>query len=230
MPADRIKGRKGRLVSSMLVAALVSMVLLGRAQLVESSFEEPLTPSWEGPEGGGASGGQGRGAVVEASATNFVRTGRRSVQLVVWDDADANSMSWAGLTKVMPCLPSRRVRVGAWLYFSSSVLPVGGETCAQLKIEYFDDEDAQRILPTHVFLSAPFNPRTHRTDSWHFVEAFDRAPPHACRLRFSIVMTARRLGGREQAVWVDDMFVDVGRPSPRIPPRAEGETPQLACR
>lgn len=228
MGIESLKTRGGGMVSSLLVALLASLVLLGRAQLVESSFEEPLSPTWTGPEGGGTSGGHGHGAIVKAGPSHFVRTGQQSVQLVVGDNGDPNSMCWAGLMKVMPCQPSRRVRVGAWLYFSSSVLPLEGETCAQLKIEYFDDRDALQLLPTHVFLSAPFNPRTHRPDTWHFFEAFDRAPTHASSLKFSIVVTARRLGGREQAVWIDDMFVDVSRPSPRIPPRAADEARRLA--
>ncbi|MFH0953406.1 MAG: hypothetical protein V1873_03655 [Verrucomicrobiota bacterium] len=207
-------GRGRGVISSLLVLVLASIVLFSRAQLVQSSFEEPLSPTWHGPEGGGAEGGNGDGLVVTLDADDFVRTGEHSIRLRVWDDGSPSALSWAGMMQILPCRAGRKVRVGAWLYCSSSVLPMRGESCAQLKIEYFEDDRAQRLIPTHLFLSPPFNPRTYKPDAWHLIEACDRAPQYARSLKFSVVITAQKLNGEKQAVWLDDMFVEMQPPKP----------------
>ena len=197
-----------RIGTPVLVLLLACVVLFCRAQLVESSFEEPLS-SWEGPDGGGACGGQGGGEIIEAGSNNFVRTGERALRLKVWGPGSADSVAWAGVMKKLACTGGRKVHVGGWLYSSSTVLPWDEKTHAQLKIEYFADADARKLIPTHIYLSPPFDPASFPPDRWHLLEATDRAPQDACSLRFSIVMTAECLDSPGQAVWLDDIFVEV---------------------
>lgn len=195
--------------SSLLVILLASIVLFSRAQLVQSSFEEALSSTWRGPEGGGWGGGDGAGLIVDLGKEEFVRTGQRAVRLCVWDDGSPEAAAWAGVMQVLPCSPRRKVHVGAWLYFSSKVLPLRGEACAQLKIEYFEDDQARRLIPSHIFLSPPCEPVSYKPDTWHLIQATDRAPQCAKSLKFSVVVTARKLAGRREAVWLDDMFVEM---------------------
>jgi hypothetical protein len=202
-------------VSSVLAALIASVVLFSRAQIVQSSFEEPLSPTWKGPEGGGACGGFGDGCVVSIGKEDFVRSGKRAVKLTVGDDGNPNAMAWAGVMQTLPCAAGRKVRVGAWLYYSSALLPLLNTSQAQLKIEYFEDKEARQLLPTHIFLSTPFNPATYKPDAWHLIEAFDRAPQSASSMKFSIVITSQKATAKRQAIWLDDMFVEVqaSRPS-----------------
>jgi hypothetical protein len=167
-------------VSSVLAALLASIVLFSRAQIVQSSFEEPLSPTWKGP-----------------------------VKLTVGDDGNPNAMAWAGVMQTLPCEAGRKVRVGAWLYYSSALLPLRNTSQAQLKIEYFEDKAAKQLLPGHIFLSTPFNPATYKPDTWHLIEAFDRAPQNASSMKFSIVVTSQKATRRRQAIWLDDMFVEI---------------------
>jgi hypothetical protein len=208
-------------VSSVLAALLASIVLLSRAQVVQSSFEEPLSPTWQGPEGGGACGGFGEGRIVSIGKEDFVRSGAHSVKLTVGDDGNPNAMAWAGVMQVLPCGAGRKVRVGAWLYYSSAMLSLNNTSQAQLKIEYFEDKGAKQLLPGHIFLSTPFNPATYKPDTWHLIEAFDRAPQNASSLKFSIVITSQQATSRRQAIWLDDMFVEIQAMKPmgerRIP-------------
>ena len=196
----------------MLAALLVSIVLFSRAQIVQSSFEEPLNPLWTGPEGGGACGGFGNGCVVSIGKKDFIRSGKRSVKLTVGSDGDPNAMAWAGMMRTLPCTGGKKVRVGAWLYYSSTLLPLQNTSQTQLKIEYFEDTDAKQLLPDHVFLSPPFNSESYESDTWHLIEAFDRAPKNAASMKFSIVITAQKVTCQQQAVWLDDMFVEVQTP------------------
>lgn len=220
-----LHGRVRHVLSSLLVLAIASIVIFSRAQLVESSFEEPLSPTWRGPEGGGSSGGQGSGSIVRLGDSDFVRSGERSIRLMVWDNGSPDAVAWAGVMQVLPCKPCRKVRVGAWLYFSDSVLPLTSETTAQLKIEYFEDTDAKQLVPTHIFLSPPFCAATYQANTWHLIQAVDRAPAHAVSLKFSVVVTGQQLHGRQQAVWLDDMFVEVQAPRAADAfPRAEAGT------
>jgi hypothetical protein len=96
-----------------------------------------------------------------------------------------------------------------WLYYSSATLPLSDSSQAQLKIEYFEDQEAKQLLPGHIFLSTPFNPATYKPDTWHPIEVFDRAPQNACSMKFSIVVTSQKATRRQQAVWLDDMFVEI---------------------
>jgi hypothetical protein len=202
--------KNGRtVVSSVLAALLASIVLFSRAQIVQSSFEEPLSPTWKGPEGGGACGGFGEGCVVSIGKENFVRSGKHSVRLTVGDDGNPSAMAWAGVMQTLPCGAGRKVRVGAWVYYSSALLPLNNASQAQLKIEYFEDKEATRLLPCHIFLSTPFNPATHKPDTWHLIEAFDRAPQNASSMKFSIVVTSQKATCRRQYIWLDDMFVEI---------------------
>jgi hypothetical protein len=202
------------LVSSVLAALLASVVLFSRAQIVQSSFEEPLSPTWTGPEGGGSCGGFGEGSVVSIGKEDFVRSGKHAVKLTVGDDGSPNAMAWAGVMQTLPCSPGKKVRVGAWLYYSSAQLTLHNTAQAQLKIEYFEDKEAKQLLPCHIFLSTPFNPATYKPDAWHLIEAFDRAPQNACSMKFSIVITSQEATCRRQAIWLDDMFVDIQAPRP----------------
>ena len=194
-----------------------SVVLFCRAQIVQSSFEEPLSPTWQGPEGGGACGWFGEGAVIGIGKENFVHSGKHAVKLAVGDDGNPNAMAWAGVMQILPCVAGKKVRVGAWLYYSSVSMPLLNTSQAQLKIEYFEDKDAKQLLPGHVFLSTPFNSATYKADTWHLIEAFDRAPQNARSLKFSIVITSQNATARRQAVWLDDMFVDVQTARQRLP-------------
>jgi len=210
-----------------LILLLASVVLFCRAQLVESSFEEPLT-SWEGPDGGGSCGGQGGGEIINLGSNDFVRTGEHALRLKVWGSGNENSVTWAGVMKKLPCPGGRKVRIGAWLYSSSYALPLDEKTCAQLKIEYFADQDAQKLIPTHIYLSPPFAPSSYPPDRWHLLEATDRAPQDVCSLRFSIVMTAASLGKSQQAIWLDDISVEVqksGRGRNGLPSLLRGTRP-----
>jgi hypothetical protein len=221
MVGNRIQNpRKIRsgVISSVLVLAAASVVLFCRAQIVESSFEEPLSPTWVGPEGGGHCGGDGAGEIVGVGAGSYVHTGKHAVRLVVWDDGNPDAASWAGVMRVLPCTPGRRIRVGAWLYFSSETLPLRSDSQAQLKIEYFEDAEAEQLIPTHLFLSPPFDASSYKSDDWHRIEAADRAPQGARSMKFSIVVTARNMKGQREAVWLDDLFVEV---QPRRCPSAE---------
>lgn len=193
----------------MLAALLASIVLFSRAQIVQSSFEEPLSPTWKGPEGGGACGGFGEGCVVSIGKEDFVRSGKHAVKLTVGDDGDPNAMAWSGVMRTLPCTAGKKVRVGAWLYYSSALLTLQDTSQAQLKIEYFEDKEAKHLLPGHIFLSTPFNPTTHKPDAWHLIEAFDRIPQNASSMKFSIVVTSQKAACRRQAVWLDDMFVEI---------------------
>ncbi len=185
------------MISSILVVALTSLVFLCRAQFVQSSFEEPLSPTWKGPEGGGSSGGGGGGCIVSRSSNEFVRTGKQAVRLVIWDDGSPESVSWAGLMKIAKCSAGRKVHVGAWVFFSSDILPMdSGCASAQLKVEYFQDESAEELIPTHIYLSAPFSPDSLEANKWHLLEAVDRAPQHARSMKFSVVVTGQKLGRR----------------------------------
>ena len=187
------------------------MVFLSRAQIVQSSFEEPLNPTWTGPEGGGACGGFGNGCVVSLGKEDFVRSGKYSVKLTVGNDGNPNAMAWADVMRTLPCPGGKKVRVGVWLYYSSTLLPLQNTSQAQLKIEYFEDSDAKQLLPDHVFLSPPFNSESYKSDTWHLIEAFDRAPKNASSMKFSIVVTSQKATRQTQAVWLDDLFVEVQR-------------------
>lgn len=211
-PAAR---RRRGVATSLLALAVVSIVLFCRAQRVQSSFEEPLGPAWVGPHGGGSAGGSGCGEIVAAGPRDFVHEGDRSVRLTVWGDGRPEAVCWAGVISVVPCDGGCRVRAGTWLYFSSEVMPLCTGALAQLKIEYFEDEQAQQLVPRHIYISPPFDSQSYRPDAWHLVEAGDRAPARARSLKVSILMTAQRPGCRRQAVWMDDVFVEVQKPPPR---------------
>ena len=204
----------GRICSFFLAISLASLVILTRAQLVQSGFEELKNPAWYGPEGGGTSGGQGEGKLVCIGTNDFAHKGEHSIRLMIWDNGSPDAVSWADVTQILPCSGSRKVHVGAWLYFSSSVFPVKTNALTQLKIEYFEDKQARQLIPTHIFLSPPFDPAMQKPDSWQYVEAFDRAPQNASSMKFSVVMTGQRLKGQREAMWLDDMFAEV---CPRAP-------------
>lgn len=209
---------------SALAALLASIVLFSRAQVVQSSFEEPLSPTWKGPEGGGACGGFGEGCVVSIGKEDFVRSGKHAVKLTVGDDGNPNAMAWAGVMRTLSCAAGKKVHVGAWLYYSSALLTLHNTSQAQLKIEYFEDKEAKQLLPGHIFLSTPFNPAIYKPDTWHLIEACDRVPPNASSMKFSIVVTSQQATSRRQAIWLDDMFVEIQAMKPtcgrKIPARS----------
>jgi len=203
-------------MSSVLATLVVSAVIFCPAQLIHSGFEDMSNGKWDGPGGGGVGGGGGTGQVVGIGKDSFVRSGARAVCLEIWDDGSPDSVAWAAIMQTIPCDTQRKIRVGAWLYFSSSVLPLGSESTAHLRIEYFEDKEGLQLIPTHIYLSPPFDPASYEPDSWHLIEACDRIPRNARSLRVSVVVTGQGMNGRKQAVWLDDLYVDLSpAPFPR---------------
>lgn len=195
--------------TALFVIVSAAVVVFCPAQIIRLSFEETETHAWEGPYGGGSHGGQGGGVIVSDGPEDFVRTGKHAVRLDVWDDGSSESIAWAGITQRLPCDLRRSVRAAVWLYFSSSVRPLTEGTCALLRIEYFEDPDGLDLIAQHMYVSKPLRPDSHSSDVWHQVEARDRIPTDAKSLRVSIVLTGQGMAGKTQAVWVDDLCVEV---------------------
>jgi len=177
--------------------------------MIRSGFEKDSSMTWDGPAGGGVFGGQGSGSIVLSGDTDFVHSGLRSIRLRIWDDGNSDAVAWAGIMHTLPCERRRRVRVGAWLYFSSTIYPLDTSASAHLRVEYFEDLEGNTLIPGRVHLSPPLDISTYKADTWHQLEATDRIPPQARSLRVSVVLTAHRLEGKTEAVWLDDLYVDL---------------------
>lgn len=198
------------------------------AEIDHSGFELTDDCEWSGPWGGGMEGGGGKGEYVHRSARNFVRSGKRAVRLMVWDDGTTNAVGWAFLAQKLPCRPGSRVRAGANFFASSSVMPLPPGAVAQLRLEYYYDGSCESQIPTHVMLSEPFTlANGHRADEWQAVELQDRVPPNAQCMKLSILLMAEHPGGQPGAVWVDDTFLDVALVGARAA-RDAGSTPPPA--
>lgn len=206
------RGRRVAL-TMLAVALIVLVVFFCPAQLLRSGFEPSEEPAWEGPFGGGAYGGSGGGRLVEGSLGDFVRTGGRSVRLEVWDDGSDQSVAWAGITQTLPCELRRKVQAGVWLYFSSTNLPLRPCASAHVRVEYFKDAEGQELIPECVYVSPPLSPDTHASDTWHLMEVTGRIPAESRSLRVSVVVMGQEMRGQTQAIWIDDLFVEM-QPTP----------------
>jgi hypothetical protein len=207
-----------RLQPLLLLIAIAAAALPCRAQLYCFSFEPPMKESWEGPGGGGAFGGDGSGEFVCAAEGGFARTGERALCLQIWDNGDANAVSWAGITQLQPCKGGTKLHVGAWFFFSSKFNPLlNDKATAQIRVEYFTDPQASRVNPLHVSLSRPFTASGEfAPDKWHLVELNDRAPVSSRSMKVSIILSSPPTDGQHQAVWIDDIFVEFSGGKPRL--------------
>ena len=204
-----------RAVLPALALAFVTLaVFFCPAQLLRFGFEECEEAPFEGPYGGGAYGGSGGGRLVAGGAGDFVRSGKQAVRLEVWDDGSKESVAWAGIMQTVMCDLRRKVQAGVWLYFSSSVLPLQPGAQAHLRVEYFEDPEGTRMIPGCVYVSPPLDPGVHASDTWHLVEVHGRIPPESKSLRVSVVVMGQGLKGQPQAIWVDDLCVEM-HPIPR---------------
>ncbi len=189
-------------------------VALSFAQIARLDFEAPATTRWKGPVGGGANGGCGGGTLVSSDKGDHVHGGRHALRLEVWDDGSSDhAVAWAGVLHHMSCRPGAPVRAEGWVYFSSTNAPLIENSSVHLQIEFFRDADGEQLMPEYVCVSPPVNPSTHSFDEWHRVSLRGRVPAEARSLRAGLIVTAHRLGGRRQTVWVDDLLVEVQKKS-----------------
>lgn len=199
-------------------------VALSFAQVVRIDFEQPVTTRWMGPVGGGANGGAGGGTLVTAEQNNYVHGGRHALRLEVWDDgSSSNAVAWAGVMHQMVCTPGARVYAEGWVYFSSTNAPLTENGSVHLQVEFFRDTRAEDLMPEYVCVSPPVNPSTHAFDHWHRLDIRGRVPDGARSLRAGLVVTAQRLGGRKNAVWVDDLSVSLRARSDSLAEAAHGD-------
>jgi hypothetical protein len=201
--------------ASALVVALAGVFwsVFCHGQAFTSSFD--FTPQdWQGPFGGGVSGGNGTGRLITTGQTDFVRSGTGALRLMVYDDGQSNAMAWSGISRTMACQPGQRIRAGVWLYYSSTVFPLlpDGATF-QVRLEYFSDEDAHEINPHRVRISQPFGViEGHPSDAWTLVETCDRVPAGSRAVKMSLVLSNDKPAGCRQAVWADDAYLDASGP------------------
>jgi hypothetical protein len=143
-----------------------------------------------------------------------VRSGDSAVCLKVWKTQDTNAVAWSSLSQTITCEPLRRLRAEAWFLVSSNRWPLSrAGTMAHLRIEYYDDTRGRHVIPSRAAMSEPFPLAAgHRAGIWQKVELVDRAPPDAHALKCSVVLMSDNLSQEPQAIWVDDIAVDV---SPR---------------
>ena len=202
---------KGLWTKWVAAGALCAMALFGYARLDEPGFEGSVAlGEWVGPWGFGAVGGEGSGSFVDSGEHDFVRTGNHALRLTVRDNGNPEAVAWAGVSQTKLCEPRSRVRAGAWIYCSGDHSPpTEGRAIAQLRLEYFRDETAEQIIPTHVTLSTPFTSSTgHAPDTWHLVQVYDRVPSQARALKFSILLLSQRPDNKGKVVWIDDAFLE----------------------
>lgn len=189
---------------------IILAVALSFAQVVCMDFEQPATTRWKGPIGGGSHGGCGGGTLVSSDQGEHVHGGRHALRLEVWDDGSSpQAVAWAGVMHHMPCSPDARVQAEGWVYFSSTNAPLRENGSVHLQIEFFQDADGEELMPQYICVSPPINPATHQFDQWHRVDLRGRIPDKARSLRAGLIVTAYRLGGKKQAVWVDDLSIEV---------------------
>ncbi|MBN1269950.1 MAG: hypothetical protein JXB04_10195, partial [Kiritimatiellae bacterium] len=215
-----------------VLAAALCMLLPAAplcAGLLDAGFEWPCVRAWLGPWGGGANGGGGGGQIVEAGPADFIHDSHRAVRLEVWGDGRSSSAAWAGITQVHPCEPGRTIRAAAWVYRSSSVLPLRPGTTARIKLEYCRDGAGNAAIPGaslegRAFAVAEETP----ADAWRRIEAEHHAPPGAQSLKVSVVLTGEGLVAEHQAVWVDDLDLDLDGFEPTRPGSERPEPSPMA--
>lgn len=150
--------------------------------------------------------------MVSSEHGDHVHGGRHALRLEVWDDGSSpQAIAWASVMHHMPCCPGARVQAEGWVYFSSTNAPLGENGSVHLQIEFFQDADGEELMPQYICVSPPVNPATHQFDQWHRVDLRGRIPDTARSLRAGLIVTAYRLGGKKQAVWVDDLSIEVTR-------------------
>ena len=183
-------------------------------ELGEPGFEGAVATVWRGPWGGGMYGGQGSGEIVDKATSPLVRSGRKAACLRVWDHNTSNAVAWSSLSQTMACSPMSRIRAEAWILSSPKLMPLAASgTVTQLRVEYFSDESAQRVIPTRAVLSEPFPLSAgHTSGRWRKIEVTDRVPSGALSMTVSIVLMTERPGAQPQAIWVDDVAVETMRP------------------
>ena len=76
----------------------------------------------------------------------------------------------------------------------------------QVRIEYFEDDQGSRIIPTHAAVSEPFVPDGSATN-WTKVSLCDRVPRGARTMVLSIVLMGQSVGSTPVEVWIDDVSV-----------------------
>lgn len=201
---------KGIALSGLLITGSV----LTAARTTDLGFED--VTQWVGPWGQGALGGQGKAAIVSGQGGHPVRTGERSLHLSVEDDGSPNAVAWAGTSHLEPCLGGGKIRAGAWFNYSSQDnFPTEGLAAGQLRLEYFADEIGQELIPDRASLSSGFPAKEDATSSWGLVELYDRVPPEARSVRFSILLLSQKPTGQKKEVWVDDAFLEINNPTRR---------------
>lgn len=208
----RIAGMKWRLLITVLVAGTA---LYSQANLSEPGFEgNVVMGNWVGPWGHGALGGHGSGSFVDGGSDDFVRSGDRSLRLTVSDDGNPNAVAWAGISQTQKCMPGSKVRAGAWIYSSPDHHPpTEGRAMAQLRLEYFEDDYAEYVIPTHISLSTPFTSTAgYEPDTWHLIQLYDRVPDMARTVKFSILLLSQQPNHQPKMVWVDDAFLEFQGP------------------
>lgn len=202
----------------LLSAVFASLAVYGYANLSEPGFEGPVVMgAWQGPWGHGALGGQGYGSYVDDGGHDYARTGNRSLRLTVSDDGNPLAVGWAGISQTQRCKPGSKVKAGAWVYCDSKQFPpTEGRAMAQLRLEYFEDDYAEHLIPTHISLSTPFTSSSgYAPDTWHLVQVYDRVPRQAKTVKFSVLLLSQKPNGERKTVWVDDAFLEFQGPKSR---------------
>lgn len=198
-----------------LVLLVGGVALYSSARLSEPGFEGDVSMGkWIGPWSYGALGGEGSGSYVDRGENDFVRNGTHALRLTVRDNGNQNAVGWTGISQTQDCTPGAKVRAGAWVYCSAERSPpTEGRAMAQLRLEYYRDDYAQEIIPTHVTLSTPFTSSAgHAPDTWHLLQMYDRVPRQAKTLKFSIVLLSQKPNAAHKVVWVDDAFLEFHGP------------------
>lgn len=196
---------------ALMLTLAMGTCLAGMSDVSEfGGFETGAERYWQGPHGGGEGGGTGSGGFFAPDDSNFVHKGERAARLDVNGGAGpAKSVAWACIEQVAPCSPRSRLHVNGWFYASSSASPLSTTgTTAQLRVEYFSDDEGKRIIPTRVVLGPPFGPSAgHRQNRWYNISLQDRVPDDARSLKLSIVLVSPQAGPNIESVWIDDIAI-----------------------
>ncbi|HEY8239994.1 MAG TPA: hypothetical protein VIH35_01030 [Kiritimatiellia bacterium] len=193
--------------------------------LQRADFESNAKRSWQGPWGGGIDGGHGGGEFAKAGNENFSHSPKYAARLDTWDDGSPKALAWSCLRQRVRCSPGGHMKAGVWIYSSSSVAPLASSNVTvQLRVEYFSDDDGDRIIPTDVVLSRPFGPAFgDKPDEWHRVFVSGRVPDGAKCLGLSIVLMVQKPGSTRQSIWVDDADLELSGPGRANQPVPRGK-------
>jgi len=211
MNGFRVKGVSGMCTRVAILVLLAGISVWGKASLTQPGFESDSEGAWVGPWGYGALGGSGGGRIVlKGEADGFVRSGDRAVRLSVSDDGNPSAVAWSGISQLQSCFPGDKVRAGVWVYYDEELSPPSeGLALAQLRLEYFQDDLGEQIIPTHISLSTPFSSSSgYAPNTWHLVQVYDRVPSLAQSVKFSILLLSQIPNHQEKTVWVDDAFLE----------------------